>query len=135
MKNQNTIIIIIAIAVAIILGSVIPPAVYNAQNRSVQTAEQNSMTNECESNKDVTINLGASWNSRWSTATTDPGGQLRAEGRQISSTIATLLNQCVNVFDDHSKLTLTQMATVISGQIDRNINYGPSNNPPGPPIT
>jgi hypothetical protein len=58
------------------------------------------------------------------TATNDPNGQIRTDGKQLTFEIGLTLVKC-DTLSDHDKLTLTQMMDVINAEIDRNIDYGP----------
>lgn len=92
----------------------------------------------CNNKKVDLISHAKTWLKKWGTATTDPGGQIRTEGRQLSSDMGQLLADCNTVLNDHDKLTLTQMRDLIAYQLDRDINIGPPCNPscqPGPPIS
>ena len=78
------------------------------------------------------------WMKQWETATSDPNGQIRTDGKQLTSEIGSTLGNCEAYLNDHDKLMLTQMMDVIDASIDRNIDYGPPCDPtckPGPPIS
>jgi hypothetical protein len=92
----------------------------------------------CQGKRDEMTSRGEEWFRVWSTATSDPYGQIRTDGKQLTSEIGLTLVNCDTSLDDHDKLTLTQMKGVIDASIDKNINYGPPCDPlcqPGPPIS
>lgn len=83
------------------------------------------------------ISRAFEWMRKWGTATNDPNGQIRTDGKQLTSEIGLTLVRC-DTLSDHDKLTLTQMMDVINAEIYRNIDYGPPCNPTcksGPPIS
>jgi hypothetical protein len=86
------------------------------------------------------ISRANEWLREWTTAINDPNGQLRTDGKQLTSEIGLTLrpSTCGATLTDHDKLTLIEMRDLINGSIDRDINYGPPCDPNcarGPPIT
>jgi len=92
----------------------------------------------CQGKKDEMISRAGQWSQQWETALSDPNGQIRADGKQLTSEIGLTLANCNTSLNDHDKLTLTQAMDVINAEIDKDINYGPPCNPlcqSGPPIS
>jgi hypothetical protein len=92
----------------------------------------------CQGKKNEMTSRGNEWLREWSTATSDPNGRIRTDGKQLASEIGLTLVNCETSLSDHDKLTLTQMTVVINNSIDKDINYGPPCVPycaRGPPIT
>jgi hypothetical protein len=92
----------------------------------------------CQGKRDEMTSRWEGWATGWSTATSDPSGKIRADGKQLASEIGLTLVNCDSYLDDHDKLTLMQIQEVIDASIDNNINYGPPCDPncqPGPPIS
>lgn len=71
-----------------------------------KTHSQSNQNFDCQAKRELLTNQAVLWNTKWSTAATNPGGQIRAEGRQISSEIATLLNQCADALDESININL-----------------------------
>jgi hypothetical protein len=92
----------------------------------------------CQGKKNEMTSRGNEWLREWSTATSDPNGRIRTDGKQLASEIGLTLANCDTSLSDHDKLTLTQIGTVINAQIDRNVDYGPPCDPnckSGPPVS
>ena len=91
----------------------------------------------CQGKKDEMTSRAMQWMKQLGTASSDPNGLIRADGKQLTSEIGLTLANCANL-SDHDKLTLTQFMDLINAEIDKNINYGPPCNPlcqQGPPIS
>jgi hypothetical protein len=91
----------------------------------------------CQGKRDEMGSRANEWMMEWSTAESDPGGQIRNDGKQLTSEIGLTLVNC-DILDDSDKLTLTQMKDVIDASIDENIDFGPPCTPncqPGPPVS
>jgi hypothetical protein len=104
----------------------------------VQPARAQYDPSYCQGKKDEMTARAMEWMKEWGTASSDPNGQIRANGKQLTSEIGLTLANCGDNLDDHDKLMLTQMMDVINASIDRNIDYGPPCDPtckPGPPIS
>jgi hypothetical protein len=74
----------------------------------------------------------------WSTARTDPNGQIRTNGKQLASEIELTIANCGDSLNDQDKKMLNSIIDVINTSIDKNIDYGPPCDPacrPRPPIS
>jgi hypothetical protein len=92
----------------------------------------------CQGKKDEMLTRGGDWMKEWSTARTDPNGQIREKGKQVVSEIESTLANCGDSFSDQDKKSLSSDIDVINTEIEKNIDYGPPCDPacqPGPPIT
>jgi hypothetical protein len=119
-----------------LLSTVLIPSIQLAHAQGSMNGNTPSVN--CQSQNDDLRIRGKTWIQKWGTSDTDPGGQLRIEGKQISSDIGMTLVQCENVLNDHDKLTLTQIADLINAEIDKDVNFGPPCNPncaSGPPVS
>jgi hypothetical protein len=101
----------------------------------VNTAYGQDESLSCQDEKTLLMSRIQSWMYRWETVVTDPGGQLRDEGRQIVSEIIPFIQECADVIDADSISKFNMASIIIIDQIDRNVRLGPADVPPGPPIT
>ena len=95
-------------------------------------------SSDCQSKKDDLLSRFQSWNKRWNEYTSDPQGQLRAEGRQLVAEIVAFMKDCADSIDSNTVSLLTSADPIITDQIDRDVNLGPSCDPTsqdGPPIS
>lgn len=139
-KNKQLIILGVVLGVGIPIIVTMLVLVNQVNNRVTQTYNQayTEPFSDCKGQMDSVTNLAQSWFMRWTAATEDPGGQLRAEGRAVSEQASNLLNYCSGSLDDQSRTGLSQIRDVISAQIENNIDYGPPCDPQcksGPPVT
>ena len=79
-------------------------------------------TSDCQSKKDDLLSRLQSWNKRWNEYTSDPQGQLRAEGRQLVAEIVAFMKDCADSIDSNTASILTSADPIITDQIDRGIN-------------
>jgi hypothetical protein len=87
----------------------------------------NAQLNEsyCMGKKDEMMSRGYEWSEQGSTATTDPNGLIRSDGKQLSSEIEPTVVNCEPYLTAEHLLALTQLKNVIDASINKNIDHGP----------